>query len=82
MDDFITNIGIVGFTALSILFSGLSAYFAIKRRGRNNKNNNSGAAQSDRNSKIDYRRLKQLYSDSIEILSKKDNDSSDNSSAD
>ena len=81
MDDFITNIGIIGFTALSILFAGLSAYFSIKRRGRNNKNNNSGTAESDRDSKIDYTRLKQLYKNSIKILSKKDNGGSDNSNS-
>ena len=81
MDDFITTIGILGFTTLSILFAGLSAYFSIKRRGRNNKNNNSGTAESDRDSKIDYTRLKQLYSDSIKILSKKDNGGSDNSNS-
>ena len=82
MDDFINTIGTIGFTALSILFAGLSAYFSLKRRHRHNKNNCSKSAESDRNSKIDYRRLKDLYSDSIKILSKKDNDSSDNSSAD
>lgn len=81
MDDFITNIGIIGFTALSILFAGLSAYFSIKRRNKHNNNNSSGTAESDRESKIDYRRLEQLFKDSIKILSKKDNDSSDNSSA-
>lgn len=81
MDDFITTIGIVGFTALSILFAGLSAYFSIKRRGRNNKNNSSGTAESDRNSKIDYTKLEQLFKDSIKILSKKDNGGSDNSNS-
>ena len=81
MDDFITAIGIIGFTALSILFAGLSAYFSLKRRGRNNKNNNSGTAESDRNSKIDYRRLEQLFKDSIKILSKKDDGGSDNSNS-
>ena len=81
MDDFITNIGIIGFTALSILFAGLSAYFSLKRRNKHNKNNNSGTAESNRDSKIDYRRLKQLYSDSIKILSKKDNGGSDNSNS-
>lgn len=81
MDDFITTIGIIGFTALSILFAGLSAYFSLKRRHNHNKNNNSGTAESDRNSEIDYRRLKQLYSDSIKILSKKDNGGSDNSNS-
>lgn len=81
MDDFITTIGIVGFTALSILFAGLSAYFSLKRRGRNNKNNSSGTAESDRNSKIDYTKLEQLFKDSIKILSKKDNGGSDNSNS-
>ena len=81
MDDFITNIGIIGFTALSILFAGLSAYFAIKRRSKHNKNNNSGTAESDRESEIDYSKLKQLYKDSIKILSKKDNGGSDNSNS-
>ena len=81
MDDFITTIGIVGFTALSILFAGLSAYFSIKRRGRNNKNNNSGTAESDRESEIDYSKLKRLFKDSIKILSKKDNGGSDNSNS-
>ena len=81
MDDFITNIGIIGFTSLSVLFAGLSAYFAIKRRGRNNKNNSSGTAESDRNPKIDYSRLESLYKDSIKILSKKDNGGSDNSNS-
>lgn len=79
MDDFITNIGIIGFTALSILFAGLSAYFSIKRRNRNNNNNSSGTAKSDRDSKINYSKLEQLFKDSIKILSKKDNDGSDNS---
>ena len=79
MDDFITNIGIIGFTALSILFAGLSAYFSIKRRGRDNKNNSSGTAQSNRESEIDYTKLEHLFKDSIKILSKKDNDGSDNS---
>lgn len=81
MDDFITNIGIIGFTALSILFAGLSAYFAIKRRNRHNKNNSSGTAQSNRDSKIDYSKLEQLFKDSIKILSKKDNGGSDNSNS-
>ena len=81
MDDFITNIGIIGFTALSIICSGLSGYLFLKRRHRDNKNNNSGTAESDRDSKIDYTRLKQLYSDSIKILSKKDNGGSDNSNS-
>lgn len=81
MDDFITNIGIIGFTALSILFAGLSAYFSIKRRNKHNKNNSSGTAESDRDSKIDYTKLEQLFKDSIKILSKKDNGSSDNSNS-
>ena len=81
MDDFITNIGIIGFTALSLIFAGLSAYFSIKRRGRDNKNSSSGAAQSDRDSKIDYSKLEQLFKDSIKILSKKDNGGSDNSNS-
>lgn len=81
MDDFITNIGIIGFTALSIICSGLSAYFAIKRRHRNNNNNSSGTAQSDREPKIDYRKLERLYQDTIKILSKKDSSSSDNSNS-
>ena len=79
MDDFITTIGIIGFTALSIIFAGLSAYFAIKRRDRDNNYNSSGAAQSNRDSKIDYSKLEQLFKDSIKILSKKDNGGSDNS---
>ena len=82
MDDFITTIGIIGFMALSILFTGLSGYLFLKRRNKHNKNNNSGAAESDRKSEIDYSKLERLFKDSIEILSKKDNDSSDNSSAD
>ena len=81
MDDFITNIGIIGFTALSILFAGLSGYLFLKRRNKNNNNNNSGTEQSDRESKIDYTKLEQLFKDSIKILSKKDNDSSDNSNS-
>lgn len=81
MEDFITNIGIIGFTTLSILFAGLSAYFAIKRRNRDNNNNSSGTAQSDRESEIDYPKLERLFKDSIKILSKKDNGGSDNSSA-
>ena len=81
MDDFITTIGVIGFTSLSIIFAGLSAYFAIKRRNRHNNNNSSGAAESDRNSKIDYRKLEQLFKDSIKILSKKDNGGSDNSNS-
>ena len=81
MDDFITNIGIIGFTALSILFAGLSAYFSIKRRNKHTDNNSSGTEQSDRESKIDYTKLEQLFKDSIKILSKKDNDSSDNSNS-
>lgn len=81
MDDFITNIGIIGFTALSILFAGLSAYFSIKRRNKHNKNNSSGTAKSDRESEIDYSKLEQLFKDSIKILSKKDNGGSDNSNS-
>lgn len=81
MDDFITNIGIIGFTALSIIFTGLSAYFSIKRRSKHNKNNSSGTEQSDRESKIDYTKLEQLFKDSIKILSKKDNGGSDNSNS-
>ena len=79
MDNFITNIGIIGFTTLSILFAGLSAYLSVKRRNKHNNNNNSGAAESDRKSEIDYRKLEHLFKDSIEILSKKDNGGSDNS---
>ena len=79
MDDFITNIGIIGFTALSIIFAGLSAYFSIKRRNKHNNNNSSGAAQSNRESEIDYSKLERLFKDSIKILSKKDNGGSDNS---
>lgn len=81
MDDFITNIGIIGFTALSILFAGLSAYFSIKRRSKPTDNDNSRTAQSDRESKIDYTKLEQLFKDSIKILSKKDNGGSDNSNS-
>ena len=81
MDDFITNIGIIGFTSLSILFAGLSAYFSIKRRNKHNNNNSSGTAQSDRKSEIDYTKLERLFKDSIKILSKKDNDGSDNSNS-
>ena len=81
MDDFITNIGIIGFTALSILFAGLSGYLFLKRRSKHNKNNNSGTEQSDRESKIDYTKLEQLFKDSIKILSKKDNGGSDNSNS-
>lgn len=81
MDDFITNIGIIGFTTLSILFAGLSAYFSIKRRNKHTDNNNSGAARSDRESKIDYTKLERLFKDSIKILSKKDNGGSDNSNS-
>ena len=81
MDDFINIIGILGFTALSILFAGLSAYFSIKRRNKHNNNNSSRSAESDRNPKIDYTRLEQLYKDTIEILSKKDNSGSDNSNS-
>lgn len=81
MDDFITIIGTIGFTALSILFAGLSAYFSIKRRNKHNKNNSSGAAQSNRESEIDYTKLERLFKDSIKILSKKDNGGSDNSNS-
>lgn len=81
MDDFITNIGIIGFTTLSILFAGLSAYFAIKRRNKHTNNNSSGTEQSDRDSKIDYTKLERLYKNAIEILSKKDNGGSDNSNS-
>ena len=81
MDDFITNIGIIGFTALSILFAGLSAYFSIKRRNKHNNSNSSGTAQSDRSSEIDYSKLEHLFKDSIKILSKKDNGGSDNSNS-
>ena len=81
MDDFITNIGIIGFTALSIIFAGLSGYLFLKRRSKHNKNNNSGTAESDRDSKIDYSKLEQLFKDSIKILSKKDNGGSDNSNS-
>ena len=82
MDDFITNIGIIGFTTLSILFTGLSAYFAIKRRNKHTNNNSSGTAESNRDSKINYKRLESLFKDSIKILSKKDNGGSDNSNSD
>ena len=83
MDDFITNIGIIGFTVLSIICSGLSGYLFIKRRRNKHTNNNSsGTAQSDRESKIDYTKLEQLFKDSIKILSKKDNGGSDNSNSD
>lgn len=81
MDNFITNIGIVGFTIMSILFAGLSAYFSIKRRNKHTNNNSSGTARSDRESEIDYRRLNQIYKNSIKILSKKDNGGSDNSNS-
>ena len=81
MDDFITNIGIIGFTTLSIIFAGLSGYLFLKRRSKHNKNNNSGTARSDRESKIDYTKLEQLFKDSIKILSKKDNGGSDNSNS-
>ena len=81
MDDFITTIGVIGFTSLSILFAGLSAYFSIKRRNKHTNNNSSGTEQSDTESKIDYTKLEQLFKDSIKILSKKDNDSSDNSNS-
>ena len=79
MDDFITTIGVIVFTALSFICTGLSGYLFLKRRNRHNKNNSSGTAESDRNSKIDYSKLEQLFKDSIKILSKKDNDGSDNS---
>ena len=82
MDDFINIIGIVGFTSLSVLFAGLSGYLFLKRRNRHNKNNSSGAAQSNRESEIDYSKLERLFKDSIEILSKKDNGGSDNSNSD
>ena len=81
MDDFITTIGIIGFTSLSIIFAGLSAYFSIKRRNKHTNNNNSGTAQSNTESKIDYTKLEQLFKDSIKILSKKDNGGSDNSNS-
>ena len=81
MDDFITTIGIIGFTSLSIIFAGLSAYFSIKRRNKHTNNNSSGTEQSDRESKIDYTKLEQLFKDSIKILSKKDNGGSDNSNS-
>lgn len=81
MDDFITNIGIIGFTTLSIIFAGLSAYFSIKRRNKHTNNNSSGTEQSDRESKIDYTKLERLFKDSIKILSKKDNGGSDNSNS-
>lgn len=81
MDDFITTIGVIGFTALSIIFAGLSAYFSIKRKSKHTNNNSSGTEQSDTESKIDYTKLEQLFKDSIKILSKKDNDSSDNSNS-
>lgn len=81
MDDFITTIGIIGFTALSIICSGLSGYLFLKRRHRDNNNNSSGTAQSDRESEIDYPKLERLFKDSIKILSKKDNGGSDNSNS-
>lgn len=81
MDDFITNIGIIGFTALSIICSGLSGYLFIKRRHRDNKNNSSRTTESDRESKIDYTKLERLFKDSIEILSKKNTGGSDNSNS-
>ena len=81
MDDFINIIGIIGFTALSIIFAGLSGYLFLKRRSKHTDNNNSGAARSDRKSEIDYTKLEQLFKDSIKILSKKDNGSSDNSNS-
>lgn len=81
MDDFINIIGIIGFTTLSIIFAGLSGYLFLKRRNKNNNNNNSGTEKSDRESKIDYTKLEQLFKDSIKILSKKDNGGSDNSNS-
>ena len=81
MDDFITNICVIGFTTLSIIFAGLSAYFSVKRRNKHTNNNSSGTEQSDRESKIDYTKLEQLFKDSIKVLSKKDYDSSDNSNS-
>ena len=81
MDDFITTIGIVGFTALSIICTGLSGYIYLKRRNKHNNNNSSRTAESNSESKIDYTKLEQLFKDSIKILSKKDNDSSDNSNS-
>ena len=81
MDDFINIIGIIGFTALSIIFAGLSAYFSIKRRSKPTDNDSSRTEQSDRESKIDYTKLEQLFKDSIKILSKKDNGGSDNSNS-
>ena len=81
MDDFITDICIIGFTSLSIIFAGLSAYFSIKRRNKHTNNNSSGTEQSDRKSEIDYTKLEQLFKDSIKILSKKDNGGSDNSNS-
>ena len=81
MDDFITTIGVIGFMALSILCTGLSGYLFLKRRNRHNNNNNSGTAESDRESEIDYSKLKRLFKDSIKILSKKDNGGSDNSNS-
>ena len=82
MDDFITNIGVIGFTALSIICSGFSGYLFIKRRNKHNKNNSSGAAKSYRDSEIAYRKLESLYKDSIKILSKKNDGGSDNSNSD
>ena len=81
MDDFINIIGIIGFTTLSIIFAGLSGYLFLKRRNKNNNNNSSGTEKSDRESKIDYTKLEQLFKDSIKILSKKDNGGSDNSNS-
>ena len=81
MDDFITDICIIGFISLSIIFAGLSAYFSIKRRNKHTNNNSSGTEQSDRKSEIDYTKLEQLFKDSIKILSKKDNGGSDNSNS-
>ena len=81
MDYFINIICVIGFTALSIIFTGLSAYFAIKRRSKHTDNDSSRTAQSNTESKIDYTKLERLFKDSIKILSKKDNDSSDNSNS-
>ena len=81
MDNFINIIGIIGFTSLSILFTGLSGYLFLKRRSKHTDNNSSGTEQSDRESKIDYTKLEQLFKDSIKILSKKDNGGSDNSNS-
>ena len=81
MDDFISNICVIGFTSLSILFTGLSGYLFLKRRSKPTDNDSSRTAQSDRESKIDYTKLEQLFKDSIKILSKKDNGGSDNSNS-